>query len=415
MTSDELDPIFLVTAGRSGSTLLRLILNDHPEVGCPGESGLPSLIAQYVRVWHTIASDVERAHVDVMSAEVRASIRAAVGEPMRYYLQTEGKRVFCDKSLETAQHLEVILDVFPRARFLLLFRHVMDVVASGIEASPWGFGAFGYARYVSRSVGNFVSPLVEHWVDHVESVLSWEREHPAVCHRVRYEDLVQDPEAILDEVWGFLGVSAEYRPGPGVFERARDTRTWGDMKVAFTDHIHTKSIGTGRRVPAELVRPVVLDRANTCLAQLAYEQIGSDWNGTPPSRVAVTAETRLAGGALMSLMDQVASVTLRESGGRGPDRLASFAVVADDWPGLRWVVGPDGAQIDRDGEVSATLSGAAEDLLGAITGDLNAGILLRERRLRVRDHAQRQGPPSDFGVILSQIIAHLRRPISIPH
>ena len=158
LPADDLQPVFLVTAGRSGSTLLRLILDEHPEIGCPGETGLPSLIGHLANVWHTIASDVERAHVEVMSAEVKAAVRAAASAPMRFYIEAEGKRVFADKSLETAWYLPAVHDIFPEAKFLLLFRHVMDVVASGVSASPWGFQAFGYAPYVARSVDNFVAP-----------------------------------------------------------------------------------------------------------------------------------------------------------------------------------------------------------------------------------------------------------------
>ncbi len=421
MSSTDPQPIFLVTAGRSGSTLFRLILNDHPEIGCPGETGLPSLIGHLANVWHTVASDVERAHVEVMSAEVKAAVRAAASAPMRFYIEAEGKRIFADKSLETAWHLPAVHDIFPEAKFILLFRHVMDVVASGVAASPWGFQAFGYGPYVARSVDNFVAPLVDHWASQAGEALAWQKEHADICHRVRYEDLVSDPTGTLGGVWEFLDV-APHEPGPGVFERAREARTPGDVKVAFTDHIHQDSLGGGRRVPVEMIPPILRDRANEQLGELGYELITPDWNGEPEKSVTVQPETELSVAVLTALMTKVAptpdaALARPEQAADGaggsegaagePGENDTFAVVADDRSGLRWVVGPQGAGVELDAPVPMTLIGSAADLVAAVRGEANPGLLQRERRLRVRDHGE-QGKRSEPGIVLARLIDRLR-------
>jgi hypothetical protein len=51
------DPVFVLCMGRSGSTLLRFLLDAHPELACPPETSLPALCGQLSVVWSLI-SDV---------------------------------------------------------------------------------------------------------------------------------------------------------------------------------------------------------------------------------------------------------------------------------------------------------------------------------------------------------------------
>jgi Sulfotransferase family len=50
------DPVFVVCAGRSGSTLLRFLLDAHPDLACPPETRLPAMCTQIAAVWQQLAS-----------------------------------------------------------------------------------------------------------------------------------------------------------------------------------------------------------------------------------------------------------------------------------------------------------------------------------------------------------------------
>ena len=62
--------------------------------------------------------------------------------------------------------------------------------------------------------------------------------HPELCHRVRYEDLVEDTEGVMRGVYAFLGVS----PAPGIarrvfHRRARAVRSGGSQDLGYLrDH-----------------------------------------------------------------------------------------------------------------------------------------------------------------------------------
>src|SRR5215469_17608838 len=81
-------PVFVLCHGRSGSTLLRFLLDAHPELACPPETNLPGLCVQLATVWSLIE-----------------------GAPL-------------------------LARVYPQARFVCMYRHPMDVIASGVEACP---------------------------------------------------------------------------------------------------------------------------------------------------------------------------------------------------------------------------------------------------------------------------------------
>jgi hypothetical protein len=65
-------------------------------------------------------------------------MRAVADDPFRDYLLARGKKRWCDKSLDTFQFADILAQVYPDAKFIVLTRHCMDVIASGVEICPWG-------------------------------------------------------------------------------------------------------------------------------------------------------------------------------------------------------------------------------------------------------------------------------------
>lgn len=405
------DLALVVGAARSGTTLTRVLLDAHPEIGCPSEAGLPALMSQLARVWLTVHADQdtfsapgdpgravkdgeaparwdEPPHDDdggqplqrsdagsdrTLPADARAWIVSAVQGPMIGYCAKGAKRMYCDKSLDSVFHLGLVHELFPEARMVLVYRHVMDTVASGLEASPWGFNAYGYGPYVQSSPGNTVAALASYWLDHVERALSWEQEQPEVCHRVRYEDLVMHPEKTVIGIQRFLGVREDLSVLARAFERA-SLRGPGDYKIEHTTGVHADSIGHGKRVPITVLPPALLKALNERLERLGYEAVDSGWN---------TAERLIDGGSRGLWAAQLVDMMARVRVGSGNGDAGSFAVVAEDHRSLRWVIDPDARTVYQgDGEVDAVLTGTAEDLVLMLTGDENLGVLVRSGRVR---------------------------------
>src|SRR6266487_2865622 len=97
-----LDPVFVMCNGRSGSTLLRFLLDAHPDLACPPETNLPGLCAQLATVWSLIegaALSVNRGDEppDIPAAAI-TGIRRTMDMMVGSYLVRRGKRRYCDKS-----------------------------------------------------------------------------------------------------------------------------------------------------------------------------------------------------------------------------------------------------------------------------------------------------------------------------
>jgi hypothetical protein len=422
----------IVGAARSGTTLLRVILDAHPEIGCPAEAGLPSLMSHMATVWSTIDADVvedapvadpgqkEQPGLDGRAAildgqdptpenPVRDAgpqlpaaalgwIRTSTVTAMRRYCDREQKRLYVDKSLDSVYHLPLVDQLYPELRCVLAFRHVMDTIASGIDASPWGFQAYGYAPYVQTSPGNSVAALARYWLDHVTGALEWEKQHPERCIRVRYEDLVQDPEQMVPEIQRFLGVREDLSVLQSAFDR-EPLRGPGDYKVEHTTAVHAASVGHGKRVPVDMLPPPLLSAVNEKLEALGYPALDRSWN-TAERAIDVAGET-LWSRRIRELMSQ-ARLPANHT------EVGPFAVVAEDHRALRWIFDPETSTITNgDGDVEAVLTGTAEDLVLMLIGDENLGGLLRTGRIR---HllADDEVPRSDTRRELYELVTILR-------
>jgi hypothetical protein len=323
-------PVFVLCHGRSGSTLLRFLLDAHPQLACPPETNLPTLCSQLATVWSLIEGAPLSANRGDEPPEIPeaaiAGIRHMMDLMVGSYLGRKGKRRYCDKSLGTARHADLLMRVYPQARFICLHRHPMDVIASGIEACPWGLSGFGFDPYIAETPGNVVLALARFWADNAAMALAVEERFPAQCHRVRYEDLVGDPEQTAARIFSFLGAS----PAPGIstacFSSERERFGPGDYKIWRTSQITNDSVGRGWSVPAAMIAPPVQAAVNELAGKLGYLPVDAAWGtSAPPGDLRVpSADADLPGAGQASRADGdgdpvIPSVTT-DSAGQPPAR-----------------------------------------------------------------------------------------------
>lgn len=202
MSKTPITPFFLVGAERSGTTLLRLILDHHPELACTWESEYivdywPSeQVPATSAVAASIASDrIYREHVDAYGVQLPQSCDNLCMD-FEYLLNVirrkAGKRLI---GATVHRHVDRLLRLWPSARYIRLIRDGRDVANSRV-AMGWEGNAWSAAKVWVKEE--------QDW-DICKSSLEQSQ-----YIEVRFEQLVANPEAELTRICEFLGV--DYSP-----------------------------------------------------------------------------------------------------------------------------------------------------------------------------------------------------------
>lgn len=288
-------PIFIQGCERSGTTLLRYIVDSHPEVCCPSELYLGNTLESLkVTLERSTAMFLPEGDRDRF---VTSELRRITSDILCRYADRKKKRLWCEKTPLNLRCLELIDRVFPDARHLCLFRNCMDVVHSCIEAGRYGF-VTGLSEYVQRHPNNVVAAMVESWIEKTERLLAFQRRRPDRCFPLQYESLVFDPEQVMGKAYGFLGLPFDPSLLDSVFTTAHDLNEGdsGDRKIRLTRKIEHRSVGKGSTISRKLIPLPLLDRMNAVLRELDYPEVGLDWDVRPsPYRDRAPAPRAAAG------------------------------------------------------------------------------------------------------------------------
>lgn len=290
-------PIFVYSCARSGSTLLRYIIDTHPAICCPPEISLGPL-CEHLRIAldGTLGQFAGAEGGDERWAAVTGEIRRIVSGLMDSYAAAKRKPLWCEKSPVNLWYRDLLREVFPDAKYICLYRNCMDVAHSLIEFSRLSYFDDLF-RYVQKNPRNLLAAMVDYWVDQTGRLLAFEREHESQCFRVKYESLVLYPRQTLGPLTEFLGVEWVESLLNDVFKVPHD-QGGGDVKVTAAGKIHKSSIGSGSTLNIDFLPDEMLSRMNGVLEQLEYPTVGRDWNSIPSPYLGADSTTEESDGVV---------------------------------------------------------------------------------------------------------------------
>lgn len=249
-------PIFITGLGRSGTTILGILMSLHRDVGFLNE---PKAIWRLIDPRHDINGDyvseggVFRLGKEDVTANARKTAKRIFG---RYLSSVRAKRLV-DKYPELIFRVDYLLELFPDARIIFISRNGADATHSidlwskrlGVDVNGrtddwWGRGDVKW-RYLREQIladdseyseiRDIATPDLDHlnraaleWIVTMREGMAQMNKHPKSVIPIKYEDLVNRPEDELNRLFS----QCNLKPDNDVIEYAKlklyknKTKSW---------------------------------------------------------------------------------------------------------------------------------------------------------------------------------------------
>ncbi|MET0772814.1 MAG: sulfotransferase [Candidatus Limnocylindrales bacterium] len=253
----ERGPILIIGSARSGTTMLRLILDSHPRISCGEETHLLQTMEPALgKHWRLLDRyGFPREYWTSRLADF-------YGGAMSDYAARRGKARWADKDPSNTLLLPFAGELFPDAQYIHLIRDGHDVVAS--HKDRWG-----YRSGVRAARGA--------WRKYVETARAFGAGQPeGRYHELRYEALVAEPETQLRALFAFLG--EDWDPAVLEFDKAEHDGT--ERYSRFTAQrrseggdgstIYRSRVGAGKDSLDPVLRTMLHRSSGSLLRELGY-------------------------------------------------------------------------------------------------------------------------------------------------
>jgi hypothetical protein len=256
-------PIVIGGFYRSGTSLVRRILDAHSHIHCPPEIKFfrdfygdyrndDLWYARFFSSLRTIGLEDE----DLLEIYGHAFIRSHELAAKRL-----GKRRWGDKNPENLLYLDSWFKLLKKKMFFIfVVRDPFDTIASLLEV---GF---------PRAVPPTFEEKVAFFQAYVEKGLLFAETHPEISYMINYEDLVRKPEGELVALFDFIGEKFE---ADVLTKFCSEERQKGleDPKILLEKSIHDKSVGRGRRDLTEEQRDFIIRQCLSVIEKTRYREI----------------------------------------------------------------------------------------------------------------------------------------------
>lgn len=223
-------PFFIVSAPRSGSTLLRLILDAHPRLAVPPPGWLFDMVYPYLFSYGdlkeaqnllALAEDILQTPTvrkwpleltpEALARAAREPTFAGVYEALHVaYAAREGKARWGEKTPRNSFWMDEIRALFPDAQFIHIVRDGRDQAIDISDSLLWPYSVYSGASL---------------WQRYVNAVHDSAGRLPGEAfHEIRYEDLCAAPEAAIRRLCEFLG--EPFDSGMLAPHETRSARAW---------------------------------------------------------------------------------------------------------------------------------------------------------------------------------------------
>ena len=221
--------VFIAGLHRSGTSILHRLLRSHPETSGFANTRVPEDEGQYLQTVYPPESASggpglfafdPHAHLTETSLLATEENREKLLREWAPYYDLS-RPLLLEKTPINLVRSRFLQALFPGCRFIFIVRHP---IVAGLSTHAW-----------TRRSGVSLSNVMRHWVKAHQIYLD-DLPHLRNWTTVRYEDLIQDPDKAMADLYGFLGVEPSGQEETVQDRNQRYLKIWED-EVAEKDTI----------------------------------------------------------------------------------------------------------------------------------------------------------------------------------
>ncbi len=186
-------PIFIVGLPRSGSTLVETILSDNDKIKGLGENYVINMA-----ILNQISGKIFANNFDKKNFELSINcpeLESFVLKKFSNLIEFSENIRFVDKTLENFFNIDIILNLFPNAKFLHCFRNLNDAVIaifqSLLPTLSWTHNLDDILNYID---------------DYLKIIKFFKKKYPDKIMDIKLENLTEDNEKIGKKIFNFCNL-----------------------------------------------------------------------------------------------------------------------------------------------------------------------------------------------------------------
>nr|MBN2277216.1 sulfotransferase [candidate division Zixibacteria bacterium] len=257
-------PIFVGGSARSGTTLVRVILDSHPNIACGPEIKIIPIIAEQ---WSTIRNSFAKPMMEynLTPKDVDEIYNNMIRSFMEKYRIKQGKARMAEKSPNNVFYFQHLHYLFPESPLIHVIRDGRDIICSLLQmkwVDPTTGQPIAYTREADKAA--------DYWV---QAVMAGRRalNLPGLKDRyleIRYEDIINKTEATLKRLFEFI--DEPWDPVVLKFHEQKRNLAGESSADQVSKPLYKKAVARWQTDLKEEDKPVIKKIAGPLLIELGY-------------------------------------------------------------------------------------------------------------------------------------------------
>lgn len=216
------NPIFILGNPRSGTSLLRSLINSHKNVVIPPECGFMHFLYNKYKNFELDQLDLfledlflckkfegwfmNKKELKVFLLKNKPkNYNTLIYFVYKFYGQKSKKDVLFwgDKNNYYINHLNDLNEIFPNSKYIHLIRNPKDVLVSYLKVNE-----LDQSKYKPKFSNNNLE-IINSWIDNNNNITMFLNEKKVNHIVINYETLLTETKFVVDEIFNFIGISSD--------------------------------------------------------------------------------------------------------------------------------------------------------------------------------------------------------------